>query len=251
MSKICLVIGATSGIGHSTAMKFAQEGYDLIVTGRNINALKEMSETFQNKYNINIKTILFELNKSDDSIRDLFDEINFLDISVILISIGVLEVNNPARYDSYLKLLDVNFIGPSLIVHKIKNLVLEHREKINRNISIIVISSVAGDKGKSSNYLYGATKSALTTYLSGIRQELYHISKHVHICTVLPGFVDTNMIKGMRLPKYLISSKENIAKSIYHAYKTKKDIIYVKSIWRLIMLVIRLIPEYIFKKLKL
>ena len=85
MSKICLVIGATSGIGHSTAMKFAQEGYDLIVTGRNINALKEMSETFQNKYNINIKTILFELDKSDDSIRDLFDEINFLNSKYYLL----------------------------------------------------------------------------------------------------------------------------------------------------------------------
>lgn len=251
MRESCTIIGATSGIGSSTALKFAENGYDLILTGRDITELESISKSITDQYSVSVKSVIFELNQSDISIDQLFHQIKFLEQSAIIITIGMLETEYDSKYQSYNSLLDTNFIGPALIIQKFRELLVDNLQSLENNISLIVISSVAGNKGKSSNYLYGATKSALTTYLSGIRQELYHISKKIHVCTVIPGFVNTKMTRGMRLPKYLVSSKSHVANRIFDAFKKKKEIIYIKKTWRLIMLLINLIPEYIFKKLKL
>ena len=251
MRESCTIIGATSGIGSSTALKFAENGYDLVITGRDIAELERISKSITDQYNVSVESVIFELNQSDESIDQLFRQINFLKQSAIVITIGLLETEYDSKYESYNSLLDSNFIGPALIIQKFRELLINDLKSFDSNISLIVISSVAGDKGKSSNYLYGATKSALTTYLSGIRQELYHISKKIHVCTVIPGFVDTNMTKGMCLPKFLVSSKSHVANRIFYAFEKKTEIIYIKKIWRLIMLFISLMPEYIFKRLKL
>jgi len=251
MRESCTIIGATSGIGSSTALKFAEKGYDLVITGRDITELEIISKNIKDQYNVSVKSIIFELNQSDESIDKLFHQIKFLEQSAIVITIGLLETEYDSKYQSYNSLLDSNFVGPALIIQKFRELLMDNLKSFNGNISLIVISSVAGDKGKSSNYLYGATKSALTTYLSGIRQEFYHISKNIHICTVIPGFVDTEMTRGMSLPKFLVSSKSHVADRIFDAFEKKREIIYIKKIWRIIMLLINLMPEYIFKKLKL
>ena len=112
---------------------------------------------------------------------------------------------------------------------------------------IVGISSVAGDKGKKSNYVYGAAKSSLTVYLSGLRNRLY--SSNVIVMTVIPGFVDTKMTKDMDLPSFLTVSPNKVALSIYNAQLKGKNIIYIKWIWKWIMLIIKLIPESMFKKM--
>ena len=113
--------------------------------------------------------------------------------------------------------------------------------------SIVIISSVAGDRGRQSNYAYGSAKAALSSFASGLRN--YFCKHGVHIMTVKPGFVDTPMTWGMQSP--LIASRDYVAEKIIAAMNAKKDVIYVPFFWRTIMLVIMHIPEGIFKKLKL
>lgn len=114
---------------------------------------------------------------------------------------------------------------------------------------MIVLSSVAGDRGRQSNFIYGSAKAGLTAYLSGLRNYLF--DKKVHVLTVKPGFMATKMTEGMPLNPALTASPEQAAAGIFKAYKNKKNIAYVLPIWAIIMMVIRNIPEFIFKKLKL
>ena len=112
---------------------------------------------------------------------------------------------------------------------------------------LIVISSVAGDRGRPSNYFYGSAKAALNAYLSGLRSRLY--SKNIDVMIVKPGYVKTKMIAAIETPNFLTVSPDFAAKEIYKAHLTKKETIYIKSLWRLIMLIIRNIPSGIFKRL--
>ena len=115
--------------------------------------------------------------------------------------------------------------------------------------TIAGISSVAGERGRLSNYLYGSAKAGFTAYLSGLRNRLFH--QKVHVLTVQPGFVYTRMTEGMPLPKLLTATPELVAQTVYKATLAKKNVIFVKGMWRWIMLIIRNIPESIFKKMKL
>jgi len=114
---------------------------------------------------------------------------------------------------------------------------------------IVGISSVAGERGRQSNYIYGSAKAGFTAYLAGLRNRLFHHG--VHVVTVKPGFVKTRMIENLSTPGPLTASPKNVATSVLRAIKKKKDIIYVLSIWSVVMLMIRMIPESIFKRLKL
>ena len=114
---------------------------------------------------------------------------------------------------------------------------------------IIGFSSVAGERGRQSNYIYGSAKGGLTVYLSGLRNRLAR--RGVHVMTVLPGFVRSRMTEGMDLPERLTATPEEVAEDVYRAYRRKKDILYTMWFWRWIMIVIRSIPESMFKRLRL
>ena len=118
-----------------------------------------------------------------------------------------------------------------------------------RQGTMIVLSSVAGERGRQSNFIYGSAKAALTAYLSGLRNYLF--DKKVHVLTVKPGFMDTKMTEGLPLNPALTATPKKAAAEIYKAYKNKKNVAYVLPIWAIIMMIIRNIPEFIFKKLKL
>lgn len=118
-----------------------------------------------------------------------------------------------------------------------------------RTGTMIVLSSVAGERGRQSNFIYGSAKAALTAYLSGLRNYLF--DKKVHVLTVKPGFMDTKMTEGLPLNPALTASPKKAAQGIYKAFKNKKDVAYVLPIWAIVMLIIRNIPEFVFKKLKL
>lgn len=118
-----------------------------------------------------------------------------------------------------------------------------------RSGTMIVLSSVAGDRGRQSNFIYGSAKAGLTAYLSGLRNYLF--SRKVHVLTVKPGFMDTKMTEGLPLNSKLTASPKQAAEGIYHAYKKKKNTAYILPVWGVIMLIIKNIPEFIFKKLKL
>ena len=110
------------------------------------------------------------------------------------------------------------------------------------------LSSVAGDRGRQSNFIYGASKSALITYLQGLRMKMY--KRNVHVITVLPGYIDTIMAYG-RIRNSLAVSPQYAARKIYKLVKSKRNIVYILPVWWLIMKIIKLVPESIFKRLSL
>lgn len=142
------------------------------------------------------------------------------------------------------KIIDINY---SKLI-PILNFFAEKMER-QRFGTLIVLSSVAGERGRQSNFIYGSAKAGLTAYLSGLRNYLF--PKKVHVITVKPGFMETKMTEGLPLNPKLTTTPKQAANCIYKAFKSKKNTVYVLPIWEIIMLIIRNIPEFIFKKLKL
>jgi short-subunit dehydrogenase len=143
-----------------------------------------------------------------------------------------------------LNTINVNFTGAVSIL----NIVANDMEK-NKNGFIVGISSVAGDRGRKANYIYGSSKAAFSAYLSGLRNRLFE--SKVQVLTVKPGFVATKMTAGLDLPEKLTANPEDVANDIYTAQQKSKDVLYTKGIWRLVMLIIKHIPEFIFKRMSL
>ena len=137
-----------------------------------------------------------------------------------------------------------NFEGPASVLA-----VLANRFEARGSGTLVGISSVAGDRGRATNYIYGAAKAGFTAYLSGLRNRL--AKKGVHVVTVLPGFVATRMTDGLDLPPKLTAEPAEVGEAIALAVEKKRNVIYVKPIWWLVMAVIRNIPEAVFKGLKL
>jgi short-subunit dehydrogenase len=137
-----------------------------------------------------------------------------------------------------------NYEGPALLTGLLANRFAERGHG-----TIVGISSVAGDRGRARNYVYGSAKAGYTAFLSGLRNRLAKTG--IHIMTVLPGFVRTRMTEGMALPPRLVASPEEVAEAIFRGVAKRKDVLYTKPVWRLVMTVIRTLPESLFKKTNL
>jgi short-subunit dehydrogenase len=242
--KTILILGAKSDIGLATAYLFAKFRYNIQLAARNINNLKTTSSDISIRYNVNSSLYEFDINK-----KNLYGKfLNSLSVTpdIVLNTIGYMGVqkNNEKNAHDASLVFQSNYEGPSLIFSEFANLF----EKRGYG-TLIGVSSVAGERGRASNYIYGSAKAAYTVYLSGLRNRL--AKKNVQVITVLPGFVDTKMTAGMNLPKKLLAKPEEVARAIFSAYNENKDIVYVKPIWKYIMLVVKIIPEKIFKYLNI
>ena len=137
-----------------------------------------------------------------------------------------------------------NYSGPALLLGALA------RRFESRGSGVLVgVSSVAGERGRASNYVYGSAKAGFTAFLSGLRNRL--ASSGVHVVTVKPGFVRTRMTDGMDLPAALTATPEEVADTVFEAIRRRRDVVYVRRVWRPIMLVIRALPERVFKRLRL
>jgi short-subunit dehydrogenase len=142
------------------------------------------------------------------------------------------------------KMIVTNYTGAVSILNIIGTYYASRKEGI-----IAGISSVAGERGRQSNFIYGSAKAGFTAYLSGLRNWLFHSG--VHVASIQPGFVYTRMTEHLKLPGLLTAQPAQVADAVYKAIVKKKNVVYVKWFWRWIMLIIRCIPEFMFKKLKL
>ena len=237
-----LIIGAKSDIGLSVAYKFASEGYDLQLAARNFSDVNLIVNDIKIRYGINVTTYELDILKYE-TFECFIDSLNCLP-QIALCAVGILgdQKEDENDFSSELMVMRTNFEGPSLLLGELAN----HFEKRGSG-SIIGISSVAGHRGRASNYIYGSSKSGFTNYLSGLRNRL-NVS-NVNVLTVLPGFVETKMTSNLKLPKFITSQTRNISNLIFKNYK-KSSTVYPFP-WRFIMLIIDFIPERIFKKLKL
>ena len=245
MRKI-LVVGATSAIAEATARLFATDGDRLCLAGRSAARLAAIADDLRVRGAARVETIVLdanEFNRHDCVISRATEAMGGLD--TVLIAHGTLPDQKACQLsvDETLRALTTNALSAIALLTLIAN-----RFEQQRFGTIAVISSVAGDRGRQSNYVYGAAKGALSTFTQGLRNRLARSG--VQVVTIKPGFVDTPMTAGFKKGA-LWAAPGTVARRIHHAMRKGEDIVYVPWYWRWIMLVIRTVPERIFKNARL
>lgn len=240
-----LILGANSDVAQAVARTFAQQEIcSFVFASRDIELLEKKAKDFRIRFNTPAVAVPFDA--VDYASHQQFYENLPEKPELVVLAFGYTGDQPQAQRDfNHARvILDSNFTGAASIL-EIVAADLEKRKKG----TIIAISSVAGDRGRQSNYFYGSAKAALSTYLSGLRNRL--CPSNVHVMTVLPGYIHTKMTKDLNLPGIITASPESIASDIYKAYKKSRNLIYTKWYWRCIMTIIKAIPEVVFKKMKL
>ena len=245
-NKSILILGAKSDIAKAVFQKFAKEGYNLILAARkaHLEDLKKESTDLKIRYNIETTIKEFDL-LNFSSHKDFYNSLEIRPNGVIAVA-GYLgdQEKSETDFDEAKIIIDTNYTGYVSIL----NIVANDFEERGSGF-IIGISSVAGDRGRKSNYYYGSSKAAFTTYLSGLRNRLF--KKGIKVLTVKPGFVKTKMIDKMETPALLTATTKEVAEDIYKGFIKNKDVIYTKWFWKYVMLIIKHIPEMIFKRLSI
>ncbi|HQZ97269.1 MAG TPA: SDR family oxidoreductase [Pyrinomonadaceae bacterium] len=244
MSKTLLVLGARSDIAQACAHEFAANGFDLILAARNSADLANAITDHEIRHNVKVYTAEFDAAKPA-SHAAFYAELP-IKPDVVLYAIGTLGDQKISEKDwtEAEKVITSNYTGGVSIL----SIVANDFETGNAG-TIIGISSVAGERGRQSNYIYGSAKAGFTAFMAGLRHRL--ATTKVKVLTVKPGFVETKMTDGMDLPGMLTAKPAQIAKAIFKAYRSGKSTLYYLPIWRQIMYVVRSVPEFIFVKTKL
>lgn len=239
--KTLLVLGATSDIARATALEFARDGWNIFFAGRNIPALERCALDLAVRSQKEV--LCFAFDACQNNAVALWDSLPCCPDAVLCV-VGLLEDQEAARHDVVLaeRIVTTNFTGLLPILARAADVYEERGSGL-----IIGVSSVAGDRGRASNYVYGSAKAGFTMFLSGLRQRLH--PKGVQVLTVKPGFVATSMTEGMPLPPLLTAQPEEVARDIIHAVQKKRDIVYSKWFWKWIMRAVCLMPEVVFKKI--
>jgi len=242
--KYILILGAKSDIARAVAHEYAKNGYSLYLAGRNTAELAADASDLHIRYKV--KAIPLHFDALDyEAHSDFYAQINPKP-EVVACVFGLMFSQEKAQKEAKLAklMMETNYVGAVSILECVAN-----DMEIRKNGTIIGISSVAGDRGRATNYLYGSAKAGFTAYLSGLRNRL--AKANVHVLTVKPGFVRTAMTEGLPLPPVITANPEQIAKDIFKAAKKHKNELYTLWMWKYIMLIIKYIPEFIFKKLSL
>jgi short-subunit dehydrogenase len=241
-----LIIGATSAIAQETAKQFAKEGADLFLVGRNADKLMAVQQDLGVRGANSVGTYVVDLDQIAQHPSILEKSIEHLGhLDSVLVAHGTLS-NQQACQNSVaetLKEIHTNISSVfSLLTH------LANYFEDQKRGTIAVITSVAGDRGRQSNYVYGAAKGAQTIFLEGLRNRL--TKSGVSVITIKPGFVDTPMTAHIKKTALFADSKA-VGGKIYQTMKQPRDVLYVPWFWSPIMSLIRRIPEPLFKRLSL
>jgi short-subunit dehydrogenase len=241
-----LIVGATSAIAHETARRFAREGAKFFLVGRSADKLAILKDDLLARGAAIAETYELDMTEKEQQ-RAMFDAaIQALDgLDALIVAHGTLTDQKAAQDDAQVAMheLDINFLSTVPVLTYAANLFEQQRRG-----AITVISSVAGDRGRGSNYVYGSAMAAKTAFTSGLRNRLAKVG--VPVLTVKPGFVDTPMTADVK-KNFLFASASDVGQAIYDAMKKGRDVLYTPIFWRGIMAIIRSVPEPIFKRLGL
>lgn len=241
-----LIIGATSAIAQEVAKLYASSGAQLFLVGRNSEKLTQVAQDLVVRGATTAEIFACDLAEKTRHEKILHVANKVLgDIDIALIAHGTLPEQKECEnsIEQTMQELEVNFLS----VVSLLTLLANNFEKQAKGC-IAVISSVAGDRGRQSNYVYGAAKGGLTVFLGGLRNRLSKVG--VHVLTIKPGFVITPMTQEFK-KGILWAQPEAVARVIVSAIEKRKNVVYVPWFWRWIMFIIRNIPETIFKRMSL
>jgi short-subunit dehydrogenase len=244
--KRIVIVGATSAIAQACARRWAVPGSRFFLVARNASRLQDIADDLVARGGV---ATCWTLDIDDvaghepmwRAARESLGEVD-----IVLFAHGTLPDQKACEASVELSLREMQTNGVSTIA--LLTLVANSMEQ-QRSGTIVVISSVAGDRGRPSNYVYGAAKSMVSSFCEGLRARLHRAG--VNVLTIKPGFVDTPMTAGLALPAALVSSPERVARDIDAAIAARGSVLYTAWFWRWIMLVIKLIPATIFRRLSL
>ncbi|MGL3607529.1 SDR family oxidoreductase [Rhizobium sp. G187] len=239
-----LILGARSDIGRAIAHRFAASGHPIQLAARGTESLAADKTDLELRYRVAVTLHDFDA-LAVETHAGFIDALPVLPGTVVCV-VGLMgeQIDNEQDVTAAITVMRSNYEGPASILS-----IFANRFLARGHGTIVGVSSVAGERGRAKNYVYGSAKAGFTAFLSGLRNRLAKTG--VHVVTVLPGFVATQMTAGMDLPAKLTAEPSEVAEAIEKAVLKRKDVIYVRPIWRLVMLVIRNIPERIFKRLNL
>lgn len=246
-----VIFGATSAIAQEVARLFAKMGAELCLVGRNKEKLQAVASDLKIRGAGRADLIVSDLSHVSDPTKMIAQVVDSLGgIDVALLAHGILNsalnrtpAGDSTTYEATEDVFRVNFLSYVSLLFPLTDYLKNQGSGI-----VAVISSVAADRGRQSNFVYGSSKAALDSFASGLRNKLF--KSGVHVMTIKPGFVSTPMTVGFKQGP-LFASPEVVGKTIFKALQKKTDILYVPCFWYLIMFIIRMIPECIFKKLRL
>ncbi|VVQ26641.1 SDR family oxidoreductase [Pseudomonas fluorescens] len=246
MKKV-LIVGATSAIATACARLWAEQGAEFFLVARNDEKLEQTAADLKIR---GAKAVtLHNMDATDFAahpamLEDCLKVLSQIDIA--LIAHGTLPDQKVCEQNVSIALQEFVNNGTSVIALITR---LANQFEIQRCGTLAVIASVAGDRGRPSNYLYGSAKAAVSTFCEGLRARLFKVG--VHVITIKPGFVDTPMTKNLALPAALVAKPEAVGLQIVNGIERKRSTLYAPGFWALIMLIIRSIPQPIFKRLNL
>jgi decaprenylphospho-beta-D-erythro-pentofuranosid-2-ulose 2-reductase len=239
-----MIVGATSDIGRAIARCYAAAGRPLVLCAHRPSAVQRDAEDLRLRYGVAVEVVELDLLDTASHTRVL-DNLSPLPGTVVMLA-GLLGEQERAALEAphAAIVMRSNYEAPALFLGETAN----RMERRGSGV-IIGVSSVAGDRGRATNYVYGSAKAGFTAFLSGLRNRLTR--RGVHVVTIKPGFVRTRMIEGMKTPARLTAEPAQVAAAVLAAEAGSRNIVYVLWIWKPIMTVIRLLPESIFKRMRL
>jgi decaprenylphospho-beta-D-erythro-pentofuranosid-2-ulose 2-reductase len=245
--KNIVIIGATSAIAIACARQWSAQGARFFLVARNGERLRQVAGDLKARGASLVACYELDINSLGEHYAMLTKCASDLGApDIVLVAPGSLP-NQAACENSAATAVHeftTNALSVIALLTPLANM-LEAQE----HGTLAVISSVAGDRGRPSNYLYGSAKAALSAFLEGLRARLYKTG--VHVLTIKPGFVATPMTAGLAMPGPLVASADTVARNIVGAIEKKRDVLYTPGFWRAIMAIVRLIPQRIFKRLSL
>lgn len=240
-----LIVGATSAIARGAGFAWAAQGQRLLLAGRDREELQRLAVDIEIRFKTTARVVALDLDEPgprDGWLAELEAQHGNID-GLCCVAGWMPDSEAMRRGDDAMRVLQRNLVGPVALINAFADLCAQRRHGF-----IVGIGSVAGDRGRQSNYLYGAAKGGFAIYLAGLRNRLY--PDNVRVLTVKPGFVDTRMTFG--LPGlFLVADPMTVGAAIVKASDAGRDEIYLPGFWRLILLIIRHVPEFLFKRLKL
>jgi decaprenylphospho-beta-D-erythro-pentofuranosid-2-ulose 2-reductase len=241
-----LIIGATSAIASETARAYAERRARLFLTGRNAAKLDSVADDLRVRGAAEVHTAVLDVAQITDQAGIIDSAISTLrGLDVALIAHGTLPVQSACEklVVDTVDALHVNFTATVALLT-----VLANYFEAQHSGSIAVITSVAGDRGRQSNYVYGAAKGGVDRFLQGLRNRLH--ASGVTVVTIKPGFVDTPMTAGLKKSPLFVSARR-VGRTIHRAIEQRRDVVYIPWFWRPVMMVLRVLPERVFKRLHL
>jgi decaprenylphospho-beta-D-erythro-pentofuranosid-2-ulose 2-reductase len=241
-----LIVGATSAIASETARAYAGEGARLFLIGRNAAKLASVADDLRVRGAAEVHTALLDVAQIPHHAQVIDSAVSTLGgLDVALIAHGSLPVQSECQNDvgETVNALHVNFTATIALLTLLANYF-----EAQHSGCIAVITSVAGDRGRQSNYVYGAAKGGVDRFLQGLRNRLH--ASGVTVLTIKPGFVDTPMTAGVKKTP-LFASARRAGRGIQRAIEHRRDVVYIPWFWRPVMMVIRGLPEWLFKRLHL